>query len=58
VTSQSPSASRISISALEEPDVVCVPDGHDTESESGVEGDQLTETCVAPAPLKVYLAVA
>jgi hypothetical protein len=58
VTSQEPSASWITAAALDEPCTVCVPDGHDTDSESRVEGDQLTETCVAPAPLKVYLAVA
>ncbi len=48
----------MTIAALDEPWAVCAPDGHDTESESKVEGDQLTATCVGPAPLNVYLAVA
>jgi hypothetical protein len=54
---QEPVASGITTATLDVPSDVCEPSGQDTDSESESVGDQLAETCIAPTPLKAYLAV-
>lgn len=57
VRSHAPVASVTTTTALVDPSVVCVPDGHVTVRESVTAGDQLAETRIAPAPVNGREAV-